>query len=441
VQAKSQLPSRQFFNGEQALCEVAKEDGVWNWVLVGPDPELLPLSAGGAFGVQEIQESIGEGSQAFGLLRMTFARGSETVTKFLFLHVSGRRGDSSPTAEQRMQAARIEPLMEKALQKFAPFCTKVHLQAPEDFKASFLVSQLRRAPSTGAEELVRAEHLRETCRDALVGWQKAEVLRRLPLPRVEAADESVLEESVVPLLSVAARLQSQPWRQRHKVKLFHVGDMVEVFSSSLQRWYPDGVVVEVATEPARTLSGAVHAGSTKVVYANGLRFKWIPLQDAPDMLRASQLLLPPQPLVGELRKEAHGWFFTRTSSVYVELAAGFLRWWPSRDAARAGGEPTGSLPLLGLESELTGRHFRLRAGGANGAVHAFEVASDAQAEEWADLLFEHAEFLERRIQQAMETEKLKDTVLLEDMRTESMNMKSVASCHRRSTRTVRRGGA
>merc|ERR1719416_384544 len=75
-----------FFTGEDAMHEVAKEDGVWDWALVGPDPEKLPLAAGGHGRVEDMQAVLSNFPILFGLVRLSFAPAEgKTVHKFVYV--------------------------------------------------------------------------------------------------------------------------------------------------------------------------------------------------------------------------------------------------------------------------------------------------------------------------------------------------------------------
>merc|ERR1719189_2306929 len=81
AQKLSERAGPMFSNGEEALREVAKADGLWNWALVGPDATKFPLAGGGMGGVEEMRGVVGHRAHSFGLLRMTFGVGAEARTK------------------------------------------------------------------------------------------------------------------------------------------------------------------------------------------------------------------------------------------------------------------------------------------------------------------------------------------------------------------------
>jgi len=66
----------------------------------------------------------------------------------------------------------------------------------------------------------------------------------------------------------------------------------------------------------------VRAGSMKIVYDNGSRFKWVAPQQMDDVLQPSTRPRPPGSKVGHLQKETNSWFGAKYAEPYVELNHG-----------------------------------------------------------------------------------------------------------------------
>merc|ERR1719414_2584158 len=143
--------SAMFFTGEEALREVAKPDGQWNWALVGPDPVKLPLAGGGPGSVEEMRNSIGKHAHSYGLLRMTFGVGDKAKTKFLFIHAADDIDSGNFTARERGQALATEPAMHKAIYAMSAFAAKAQLHSPDECTVETLIAKLR-AVARGLEE-------------------------------------------------------------------------------------------------------------------------------------------------------------------------------------------------------------------------------------------------------------------------------------------------
>lgn len=186
-------------------------------------------------------------------------------------------------------------------------------------------------------------------------------------------------------------------RQRRKVKRFRAGDVVEVYSSKRQKWFLDGIVMEVAHETGFHDGVKVGAGSIKVVYDHGTTFKWVPLQQMQDeqYLRASPRPRPPDPKVGVLSKESTAWLGALQSSqkAHAELQQGFLQWWNAQADADAGAAAAGSVYLLGLELHRSGVVLNFHTDD-DLHVYAFKAESGKEAAAWAVALQMHAEYCE-----------------------------------------------
>jgi len=57
------------------------------------------------------------------------------------------------------------------------------------------------------------------------------------------------------------------------VKLYAKGDLVDVYSSHNKKWFTDGEIVDNTKDGMQIDGFKVRAGSMKIVYDNGSRFK------------------------------------------------------------------------------------------------------------------------------------------------------------------------
>merc|ERR1719469_1746145 len=103
--------------------------------------------------------------------------------------------------------------------------------------------------------------------------------------------------------------------------------LLRVYSQKHKTWMLDAEIVDVVRESCVIDGFQVRAGSMKVEYANGARYKWVAPQQVEQELRPSPRPRPPNPMVGMLSKMAHGWWITMWHDRYFELNKGFLQWW------------------------------------------------------------------------------------------------------------------
>lgn len=388
------------FSGQDALNEVAKDDGLWNWVLIGPDPEVLPLSGGGKGSVDQMRQCIGKHAHSFGLLRMTFGVGADAKIKFMFIHASDPIDSGNYSAVERGQAMGMEPVMDKAIRNYCHFAAKVHVQSPEECTVEHLVSELAKVVRGVDASIITVEnfnaaveHHKELNPDIVKEEKKTEEkAKHIEQMMAPAAELIVPEADLVPMESTS--MTTEATRQRKRVRLYVKGDVVDVYSMKHQQWFEDAEIAEVVTESKVVDGYRVRAGSMKVIYDNGARFKWIAPQQMEDFLRPSRRPKAPEPVVGELFKETSSWFGAKYLKQYFELNKGFLQWWVKQDDARRGGLPEGQIYLLGLQQQENGAAFRLRTDSTQGAVFGFKADTEDEAGTWTEVLWAHAWFCE-----------------------------------------------
>merc|ERR1711920_299878 len=171
---------------------------------------------------------------------------------------------------------------------------------------------------------------------------------------------------------------------------YGVGDYVEIWSTQCDNWIKDGEVIETVDRKCRRDGVKLRAGSMKVLYMKGERFKWVPPQLAEEHLRASPVPSAPKVLTGKLLKEVHS-EVTEWRVVHVELHKGFIQWWVDKEAARQGDKSLGHAHLLGLQQgNCQGTSFSVRAVSRRGAVDTFQARSEEDAAKWVNSLWEHA---------------------------------------------------
>jgi len=213
------------------------------------------------------------------------------------------------------------------------------------------------------------------------------------LEKIEAqAPPAEVAQPVADIAPVQQETDNTLSRQRKRMKLFAKGDVVEVYSMNQNKWFVDAEVVEVVKESAVRDGHRVSAGSMKVVYQNGTRFKWVGAHEMDQYLRASGRPKHPEPLMGELQKETYFFFVTRWFKLYFELHKGFLQWWNKQEEAKVSAQPVASIYLLGLQLQQEGASFKLRADSTKGAVFAFQADTEEEATKWVEALWLQAEY-------------------------------------------------
>jgi len=152
-----------FFSGEEALAEVAKKAGQWNWALVGPDPVNLPLSAGGAGGVEEMRDSIKNHAHSFGLLRMDFVGSNDgEVVRSVLLCVHTSHADGFNIRERNKASSKRDEVMNR-LEKFGKISMRIHFASEEDCNFEHVIGKLNLLTHWGIDAaIINAEHLQRT---------------------------------------------------------------------------------------------------------------------------------------------------------------------------------------------------------------------------------------------------------------------------------------
>lgn len=192
-------------SGRDALEMVATKTGEWNWALVGPNAEQLPLVGGGSGGLDELRlclakqeaESAREnqGSNFFGLIRMKFGGGRVARTKHVFIHAARVDGENTVSAVKHGKAMAVKGAMEKAMLEFVHFSTKIEATALEDLGLETILDKLQKASQADADLLsLDAYYEAQEAHRKEVG---VKARARTAEEAAKAGDEQALNEAVV----------------------------------------------------------------------------------------------------------------------------------------------------------------------------------------------------------------------------------------------------
>merc|ERR1740129_1141030 len=227
AQRRAEERGPDIFSGEDALREVAKPDGAWNWALVAPDPIEMPLSGGGSGSVEEMRDTISKYAHSFGLLRMEFGVPPAGQTRWLFIHASDPVDSGKFTAVQRGKAMAMSSKIERFAQEIVAYSARVQIHSPEECTVENIVEKLVDVlRGMGSEyisvdeywanrEHYRAQHFQEE-----EAKQKAlEEAKRIEEEQMPKAVEVAQPEEDVP--AAAEEADADTTRQRKKVKLYH----------------------------------------------------------------------------------------------------------------------------------------------------------------------------------------------------------------------------
>jgi len=390
------------FTGVAGLGEVAKIAGRWNWALVGPDPVELPLSGGGKGGIEEMRDSIGKHAHSFGLLRIQFGVGHEAKTKFLFIHASDPIDSGNFTQVQRGKAMAMVSKMEQLILTKAQYTAKIKLENPDECTAENVIAKMQAVvKGMGSEGLDMENYIKAIEQERLINEaelkereKRAEEAKKVMEETVVVATAAAVPEMEVPPTVEEKAIEEEAPKQRKRIKLFAIGDQVEVWSSKNDMWYLDAEVVDVAKETGGIDGLKIKAGSMKIIYDNGSRFKWVPPQQMEGYLRLSPRPKPPSPLTGTLYHASNGWFSTKWTLCYVELNRGFLQWWESQEAAKKGSPPIGKMHMRGLQQNDQDNALMLKSDSTGASVYNFKFDSAELVQQWVTLLWAHAGFCE-----------------------------------------------
>eukprot|EP00930_Biecheleria_cincta_P031844 TRINITY_DN22092_c0_g1_i1.p1 TRINITY_DN22092_c0_g1~~TRINITY_DN22092_c0_g1_i1.p1 ORF type:complete len:971 (+),score=160.82 TRINITY_DN22092_c0_g1_i1:116-3028(+) len=225
--------------GHDALREVSAPDGAWNWALVGPHPEELPLIGGGSGSIEEMRDCLAtQGNCTFyGLLRLTFGTGRLARIKFVFVHGSNvdsdfatKRGSLSPVLSaseepaeyceseeppaarrirgrsstlkrmvERGQAMGQRPAMEKAISHFAHCVASIEVTQPEDLELDAFIERVQKVSTVDSANITvdsfkEAQNHAKAERERKTGEEEAQRERTDAERKVRDAERKTREE-------------------------------------------------------------------------------------------------------------------------------------------------------------------------------------------------------------------------------------------------------
>mmetsp|Transcript_32206 Transcript_32206/g.75621 ORF Transcript_32206/g.75621 Transcript_32206/m.75621 type:complete len:651 (+) Transcript_32206:106-2058(+) len=140
---RSYKVANMFKDGRKALKAVGEPLGPWNWVFLGPDPDNLPIVAGGNGSVDEMTDCLSshQAEVMYGLLRLGFGEGRLRRTKYVFVHAVGPEASAVTRARHTAQ----KPKMEKVIRSFVICSAAAEVATPEDLTLEDVIARVRRA--------------------------------------------------------------------------------------------------------------------------------------------------------------------------------------------------------------------------------------------------------------------------------------------------------
>jgi len=208
-----------------------------------------------------------------------------------------------------------------------------------------------------------------------------EELKAKKAAEAKAAEEAKAAASAAP--ATAQELANLP--------KYEVGDLVQVYSDSMNVWYDDGEIIGVMTQAATVNGVSFPAGSYRVRYMNQKRIKCLTPSEAHKSLKRSLRPKPPSPLMGPLEKETHD-IFARWHTRFFMVKNGFLQWWTDEMEAKAGMPPKKTLILLGLKLSIKGSIIQVKTAQSKGTIDCFDAGTTDLAAKWAHALRLHSEY-------------------------------------------------
>jgi len=197
----SRIPAHEstalFSTGRDALSAVGDPVGPWNWVIVKPEPNTLPLVEGGMGSIIEMKECIArrDNEALAGLLRMNFGDGRLRRTKHVLVFAVGDRAGA--VARGRLAAARTA--MEKALGELVPVSCVLEVIGVADLTLEAVIERVRRASHIDDEVLDNDEANRrlfsaDAFREALDAERRSSV--KAPRKRTSSVTELNAKEVI-----------------------------------------------------------------------------------------------------------------------------------------------------------------------------------------------------------------------------------------------------
>lgn len=384
------------FSGEEAVHEVAKYDGFWDWVMLMPEEELS-VRGGGRGGILEMAEARADIPHHFGLLRMCFGELEKTKWIQVSTCVPTESEDAKLVRQDSFAKAceMISPMNAK-ISTYANVAVSVSLNRAEEFTPEFLIEKLCEAFPEEKEHLTMRAYL-----------QAREVATRAHLEDDEdeedAEDTNILNEMMLEApqalemsgdqkASLEVEEDKELVKQRKPMRLYSRGDYVQVYSNAANSWHDDGVIIEVTEEKAMRDGFSIPAGSMKAQYSGGRRFKWVTPTQSAEFLKPSLRPVAPPPMTGDIFKETHN-FFSEWHVRHFQLNKGFLQWWHNAEQAKAGAPPNRTISLMGLVIADSGSCFKVRSASTKGVIYRFDAKTQENCQRWVASIRKHWEYV------------------------------------------------
>lgn len=144
-------------SGEDCLREILSEDGRWNWGLFGPDPEKMPLVAGGPDSVPGMTAALAAHPDEvlYGWVRLAFGDETRRQVRRVFVHWIGP--GVSPTS--RFEHSLVKPAI---LAKDKGWTVGIDLHAAKELSLAGILAFLKTKEDSAvfsAEEFERARQV------------------------------------------------------------------------------------------------------------------------------------------------------------------------------------------------------------------------------------------------------------------------------------------
>lgn len=429
-----------FLSGADALRSVGSPDGSWNWVLVGADPQGLPLAGGGSGFVDEMRECLSAHGDAvlFGLIRLTFRKGEnqgEGLSGKWVLVFATLDEESSMSAVARGKAIGKRPEMEKVIAEYAHVVDVMAVTSASELTVDNVVERVKKVSILDGELVVPVCEAPPVIAPRVITevhdpaeepspTQPSEASEAAPEPEstpaeskdaeepppeaagsdTPSSDPAPVEKEASGYTSAAAPVApAEPEKAKVATKRVNVpfvrGDFVDIWSHTEQKWFIDGMVDEIRQEASTTQEGkSLPAGCAKIVYNKGQRGKWLQPEALvdPGVVRKSE---KPGPFDGFLKKEAHN-IFSEWHTRYFKLKDGVLSWWITLEDAHNGVKPQNKLELVGLQMKAasSSTKFSIRGTKSKGVVYNLDADTGQghlPVDAWTQALKAHAAYANR----------------------------------------------
>lgn len=398
----------EMYTPEEALREVAKMTGSISWALLGSDPLDLVLVDVGTE-PDEFPKAINKTTRSFGLARMVIGTPPAEQTVFVYVHF----------LRQGTGAEKVKPneAMEKVIEAYTTVTVKLNIDSvdkltpdrvwrmlfnPEQFEEGAGPTRSKGTDSSAWMDDVLEAGESANWLDKLAEKNQSDSRWDESGPEDGDSDVSSEEETTRRYQSIDPALVDQvvsPHGSRRKRKSsiggFRPGQHVNVFSKKDRCWFEDGMLMVKLKKDDRLDGFELEAGSVKVRYGEGKRFKWL----APamqDVIRGSGIPSQPKSVVGELYKRTDNFCcFGTWHSRWVELRMGYLSWWASEDEVKDELPPKSIIYLYGMKLESKGTVLSFKTHSMGRKTLRFDATTPEAWKVWDEEFRKHALYAEK----------------------------------------------